>query len=421
MKANIISIGDELLIGQVINSNATFIAAELTKIGFKVNTQIAVGDQAEAINQALTNSLNSVDLVVLTGGIGPTKDDKTKEVLCDYFEDKLVLNEFALTNLKEVLGRRGISEISETNHRQAELPSRCKPLKNKLGTACGMVFEKQDKVVIALPGVPYEMETLMRDEVVPFLQEKTAFATSIFHRTLMVHGVPEARLSDELEDFEAALPQGVSLAYLPNHGIIRLRLTGFNSAKEIDEQFIKLSETVKPYLVALEDLPYEQIIGNLLKQKRATIAVSESCTGGYLSHLLTKHAGSSAFFKGSLVAYQNEVKSEILQVRKELLKKHGAVSELVVRDMALNTLQMFDADYAIAVSGIAGPDGATPDKPVGTVWIAAASSKRLATKLLQTSGTRQVIIVRAVYAALNLLQKEILENEILKPVNNGRE
>jgi nicotinamide-nucleotide amidase len=255
------------------------------------------------------------------------------------------------------------------------------------------------------------MEALMCGEVVPFLQKHGAFAGKIFHRTLMVYGVPEARLSDELEGFETALPQGVSLAYLPNHGIIRLRLTGFDSAEEVEEQFIKLSKIVKPYLVAIEDLPYEQVIGNLLKRKKANIAVSESCTSGYLSHLLTKHAGSSAFFKGGLVAYQNEVKSEILQVRKDLLKKHGAVSELVVRDMALNTLQMFDADYAIAISGIAGPDGGTPDKPVGTVWIAAASSKRLATKLLQTSGTRQVIIVRAAYAALNLLQREILVEE----------
>lgn len=412
MKADIISIGDELLIGQVINSNASFIATEMIKAGYDIHRILTIGDVENEIKDTLTDCLKNVDVVLITGGIGPTKDDKTKHVLCQYFNDKLELNEQAYENLKSVLNRRGIQDISETNYHQAELPSQCICLNNPLGTACGMAFIKDMKIVVSMPGVPYEMESLMRHEVIPFIKKQHGQHNTIIHQTIMVYGITEAKLSDLLTDFESQLPAHISLAYLPNHGIIRLRLTAkgndFQLSEDLKHEISKLTTIVKDFLINTEDEPYEMIIGKLLKAKKSMVAVAESCTGGYVSHLLTKQPGSSAFFKGGLIAYQNEVKSEILQVRKDVLKKYGAVSELVVKNMALNTMQMFDSEYTIAISGIAGPDGGSEEKPVGTVWIAVASPTHVSTKLLQASGPRQVIIVRAAYAALNLLQNEIL-------------
>lgn len=409
----LINIGDELLIGQVINTNAAFVGQQMTAAGFEMTDVLTIGDDGEQIRESVTHALEKTDVVILTGGLGPTRDDITKKVICDIFHRDLVIDEPTLKHVTNLFAARGM-ELTETNRQQAAVPTGCTVLKNELGTAPGIWLEENGKVLISLPGVPFEMEKLIVDEVLPRLKERNPQQHTILYKVLQCTGITESGLSDKLTDYESQLPEGFSLAYLPKPGIIRLRLTSRSNDPEslkatMDEQFAKLKTAAGEYAFADEDLTIEEVVGKLLTKAKKTLAVAESCTGGYIAHLITSVPGSSNYFEGSIVSYSNSVKREILNVREDNLKRRGAVSEEVVSDMVLNTMGLFDVDYTIATSGVAGPGGGTPEKPVGTVWIAVATPVRLVTKLFNFGSRtgRKQIVERASHAALNMLRIEI--------------
>jgi nicotinamide-nucleotide amidase len=414
--ASIITIGDELLIGQVIDTNSAFIAQELNKIGIPVNHRIAVGDVWDDIWYALDEETKRADIIIITGGLGPTSDDITKPLLCKYFGGKLVVDQPTLehvTYLFEYVFKRPMP-LSERNKKQAEVPDVCTVLKNERGTAPGMLFEKNGKIFVSLPGVPHEMKWLMENHVLSIITQK--FSTGfIQHRTLLTAGIGESYLADRIKNFEEALPKDIKLAYLPNYGMVRLRLTSFGVDKQIltdkiDHQFSLLKEEVKDVMVIDEDLPLEAVVGKLLKEKGKTVSTAESCTGGYIAHLLTSIPGSSAYFTGSVVSYNNSVKENILNVKESTLQSAGAVSEETVQQMVAGILKVMHTDYAIAVSGIMGPDGGTQDKPVGTVWIAVAHHSRTITQKFNFRFDRNRNILSTATNALNLLRQLIVEN-----------
>ena len=412
--ASIITIGDELLIGQVIDTNSAWIAQELNKVGISVKHRVAVGDVWEDIWQALDEESKQASLIIITGGLGPTADDITKPLLCEYFGGKMIVHQPTLdhvTNIFEYILKR---PMIERNAKQAEVPDVCTVLKNERGTAPGMLFEKDGKRFVSLPGVPHEMKWLMTHEVIPKIPEwyQTGF---IVHRTLLTAGVGESFLAEMIKDLEEALPAHIKLAYLPNYGMVRLRLTAFGSDKavlesEVAAQFELFKNKVKEFLVVDEDLSMVQVIGRLLNQKGKTVATAESCTGGYIAHLLSIHPGSSSFFTGSVISYDNLVKERMLDVPHETLMTVGAVSEETVRQMAASVLQIMKTDYSIAVSGIMGPDGATAEKPVGMVWIAVASKEKVVAKLFNFRFDRRRNIELTSTNALNLLRIFINEN-----------
>jgi len=415
INASIITIGDELLIGQVIDTNSAWMAQELNKIGIKVSKRIAVGDNSDNIWSALDQESIDSDIIFITGGLGPTADDITKPLLCKYFNGELMLHQETLdhvTNLFENIFKR---PLTERNIKQAEVPNTCKVIFNKRGTAPGMWFEKNGKIFVSLPGVPFEMKGLMTDEVIPKIKSLKSLSP-ILHRTLVTFGIGESMLADMIQDFELALPHQVKLAYLPNHGIVRLRLTA--SGNDVDqistilnERFSKLKDLVHEFLIADEDITMQNIVGKLLQQKNKTLATAESCTGGYLSHLITAIPGSSKWFNGAIVAYSNDVKESLLFVNQNTIKENGAVSESVVKEMALGLLKQTQSDYAIAVSGIMGPDGGTAEKPVGTVWVAAVSQEKILTKRFHFRFDRLKNIEVTALNALNLLRIIIKEKE----------
>lgn len=409
----LINIGDELLIGQVVNTNAAFIGQQMTAAGFELTDVITIGDDGPAIREAVERAMSKTDVVLMTGGLGPTKDDITKKVICDIFQRKLVIDEATLKQVTEMFAARGM-ELTETNRQQAAVPEGCVVLTNTLGTAPGLWLEKDGKVLISLPGVPFEMEKLIKDEVLPRLKAGKFRSSSLLYKVVQCTNVTESGLSDMLEEYEKQLPEGFKLAYLPKPGIIRLRLTAEGNDIEqmqttLDQQFDLLKQQVAEYAFTDEDIELEEVVGRLLVKVGKTMATAESCTGGYIAHLITSVPGSSRYFQGSLVSYSNDIKRDLLNVREDNLKRRGAVSEPVVSDMALNAMGLFDVDYTIATSGIAGPDGGTPEKPVGTVWIAVATPVRLATKEFRFGSRmgRKQIIERAARAALNMLRIEI--------------
>ena len=412
--ASIITIGDELLIGQVIDTNSAFIAQELNKTGIIVKRRVAVGDTRDDIRQALDEESKQASIIIITGGLGPTADDITKPLLCEYFGGKMVIHQPTLDHVTDIFTRILKRPMIESNTKQAEVPDVCTVLKNERGTAPGMLFKKEGKVFISLPGVPHEMKWLMTNHVIPLIPE--LFPTGfIEHRTLLTAGIGESFLAELIKDFEASLPANIKLAYLPNYGMVRLRLTvfGFDKAvitEEINALFTTLKEKVKEYLVTDEDIPMELVVGKLLKEKGKTISTAESCTGGYIAHLITSHAGSSAYFMGSVVSYDNSIKKRILHVSEETLQTVGAVSEDTVKQMVRSVLNIMQTDYAIAVSGIMGPAGATAEKPVGMVWIAVASKKKTVTKLFHFRFDRKINIELTATNALNLLRIFIMEN-----------
>lgn len=414
--ASIITIGDELLIGQVIDTNSAWIAQELNKIGVPVKHRIAVGDAWDDIWYALDEESKQADIILITGGLGPTSDDITKPLLCEYFGGKLVLDQPTLehvTYLFEHVFKRPMP-LSERNKKQAEVPDVCTVLKNERGTAPGMLFEKNGKLFFSFPGVPHEMKWLMENHALAIITQK--FKTGfIQHRTLLTVGIGESYLADKIKSFEEALPQDIKLAYLPNYGMVRLRLTSYGTdkqqlAKQIDHQFSLLKEEVKDVMVIDEDLPLEAVIGKLLKEQNSTVSTAESCTGGYIAHLLTSIPGSSAYFTGSVVSYNNDVKENVLEVKKTTLLSSGAVSEETVREMASGILKVMHTDYAIAVSGVMGPDGGTETKPVGTVWIAVAHQSKIITQKFNFRFDRSRNIVSTATNALNLLRQLIVDN-----------
>ena len=409
----LINIGDELLIGQVVNTNAAFIGQQMTAAGFELTDVITIGDDGPAIREAVERAMSKTDVVLMTGGLGPTKDDITKKVICDIFQRELVIDEATLKQVTEIFAARGM-ELTETNRQQAAVPEGCVVLTNTLGTAPGLWLEKDEKVLISLPGVPFEMEKLIKDEVLPRLKAGKFRSSSLLYKVVQCTNITESGLSDMLEEYEKQLPEGFKLAYLPKPGIIRLRLTAEGNDTEqmqttLDQQFDLLKQQVAEYAFTDEDIELEEVVGRLLVKAGKTMATAESCTGGYIAHLITSVPGSSRYFQGSLVSYSNDIKRDLLNVREDNLKRRGAVSEPVVSDMALNAMGLFDVDYTIATSGIAGPDGGTPEKPVGTVWIAVATPVRLATKEFRFGSRmgRKQIIERAARAALNMLRIEI--------------
>ena len=414
IQTSIITIGDELLIGQVIDTNSAWMAQQLNKSGIRVARRVAVGDVWDEIWETLDQESNNADIILITGGLGPTADDITKPLLCKYFAGKMVVDEGALQNVinifKNILNR----PIIERNLKQAEVPDTCKVILNKRGTAPGMWFEKDGKIFVSMPGVPNEMKGMMLDDVIPLLNKQFQFP-HIAHRTLLTAGVGESSLADMIADFEKTLPIHIKLAYLPNYGMVRLRLSTAGSAMqsiedEIQHYFNSLQNLVKEYLVTNVDESMQQVVANLLIAKNRTLSTAESCTGGYIAHLLTQHAGASAFYNGSVVSYSYMAKESLLQVDKKMLESSGAVSEDVVIQMAKGALQSLKTDYTIAVSGIMGPDGGMEDKPVGTVWVAVGTSDKIRTEKFHFRFDRTRNIELTATYALNMLRKFILSN-----------
>ncbi len=415
VNVSIITIGDELLIGQVVDTNSAWMAQELNKAGIRVKRRVAVGDVWEEIWQALDEESAKSDAILITGGLGPTADDITKPLLCEYFGGQLVQDAGALQNVTYLFESVFKRPITARNIKQADVPDVCTVLQNKRGTAPGMLFRKNGKIVVSMPGVPHEMQGMMTVDVIPLL--KNEFKTAhIEHRTLLTFGIGESNLADHIQDFEEALPDNIKLAYLPNYGMVRLRLTATGTGVSdtdqlLDEKFEQLQELVKDHMVTNKDELMEKVLGNLLKQKSKTVSTAESCTGGYIAHLFTSMPGSSAFYQGSVVSYSNKVKRDVLGVQDQSLQTEGAVSESVVREMLLGVLKTVKTDYAIAVSGIMGPDGGTPDKQVGTVWMAVGNATKQVAQQFHFRFNRQRNIQLTAVNALNLMRKFVLEDE----------
>lgn len=410
-EASIITIGDELLIGQVIDTNSAWMATELNKAGIRVKRRVAVGDKYNEIWTALDEETKHADIILITGGLGPTADDITKPLLCEYFGGKMIVDPGALSNVKNIFEVILKRPMIERNLKQAEVPDCCTVIQNARGTAPGMWFEKNGKIYVSMPGVPHEMKGMMEETVIPMLLARFDLP-AIVHRTLLTAAVGESTLADMLQDFENNLPKKLSLAYLPNYGMVRLRLSGsaFNKEEiieEIDEQFLKMQQILKQYLVTDCDETMQQVVGKILLAKNATMATAESCTGGYIAHLLTAIAGSSAFFLGSVVAYDYKLKESLLNVQSSTLTEKGAVSEETVLEMHKGLLAQTNADYGIAVSGIMGPGGGTPDKPVGTVWLAVGDKEKQKAVKMHFRFDRSKNIELTAMNALNELRKFI--------------
>lgn len=413
--ASIITIGDELLIGQVIDTNSAWIAQQLNKAGIAVKHRVAVGDNKEDIVLALDEEQKLADIILITGGLGPTADDITKPLLCEYFGGTLVLHQPTLDFIIDLFEKKFKRPMSERNHKQAEVPDTCTVLMNERGTAPGMLFKKDNKIFVAMPGVPHEMKWIMEAHVLPYISKhyQTGF---VEHKTLLTAGIGESFLADKIKDIEDSIPSHIKLAYLPNFGMVRLRLTAYGTDKqvllnELNQYFNQLKDRVAEFLVADEDIALEAVVGNLLKESNQTVSTAESCTGGLIGHLISSIPGASAYFKGSIVSYSNEVKTNLLDVPKDTLYSFGAVSEQTVSQMAASVREKLNTDYAVAVSGIMGPEGGTVDKPVGTVWIAVADDKKVKTIQFNLPFDRQRNVQQTVINALNFLRKLIVENK----------
>jgi len=420
INASIITIGDELLIGQTIDTNSAFIAQELNRIGVWVKRRVAVGDVYDDIWQALDQEKQHSQIIIITGGLGPTADDITKPLLCKYFGGKMIVDQNILKHIhylfEKVYRRPGI--MLESNLKQAEVPDVATILHNARGSAAGMLFTQEvnneKRVFISLPGVPHEMKGLMTEEVIPILPSYFTMPV-ILHRTAFTSGQGESMLAESIKDFETALPSHIKLAYLPAFGMVRLRLTSTGNdkvqmEKEINTLFETLKNRVKEYLVTDEDDSMQVVIGKILKQKGKTMGTAESCTGGYIAHLITSIPGSSNYYNGSIVSYANDIKHRILNVSNDTLKSRGAVSEETVVEMAKGALEELKVDFVIATSGIMGPDGGSEEKPVGTVWLAAGSRDKVITKQLNLRFDRERNIRQTAHMALDFLRKFILTN-----------
>ncbi len=414
-QASIITIGDELLIGQVIDTNSAWMAQELNKAGIRVCRRVAVGDVWDEIWDALDEESKHADIILITGGLGPTADDITKPLLCKYFGGKLITNETALANVKYLFEQVFRRPVTERNIKQSEVPDVCTVIQNKRGTAPGMLFNKNGKVFVSMPGVPHEMKGMMTDAVIPALLKQFSFP-HIAHRTLLTFSIGESMLADLIQDFEEALPSHIKLAYLPNYGMVRLRLTtnGFDKntvEKEVDDFFSKLQVLVKDYLITNEDETIQDVVAKLLSARKQTVCTAESCTGGYIASLITAKAGASNYYDGSVVSYSYKAKEDLLGVDKNTLETFGAVSEDIVTQMAKGALKNIGTDYTIAVSGIMGPGGGTDDKPVGTVWVAVGNNKKISTQKFHFRFDRERNITLTAMNALNMLRKFILDND----------
>jgi nicotinamide-nucleotide amidase len=413
MKAAVITIGDELLIGQTLDTNSAWIGAEMSKSGFDVYRFISVHDKRDDILESLDLVSQKSNVVLITGGLGPTSDDITKQTLCEFFDTKLVINEMVLGMVEDMMSHRNLP-MNENNRRQAEVPETCRVLPNRTGTAPGMWFEKDNVIYVSMPGVPHEMKHLMTEFVLPELNKRFT-SQKIIHRNIMTFGTFEAKLAEMLTGFESELPGNIKLAYLPASGVIKLRLTAMGKDynlinNQINEQVKKLYGIIPEFIYGEDEESIPVVISKLLKAKDKTVCSAESCTGGEIAHLFTGISGSSDWYKGSVVAYSNEVKTNILGVNPHLISNHGAVSEEVVREMAIKARNILKTDFSVATSGIAGPAGGSESKPVGLVWIAVATENGVVTDKKIFGGNRTSNITRFSLSALNLLRQQIIKS-----------
>lgn len=410
MHAEIIAIGDEVLIGQTVDTNSTFIARQLTSYGIKIVQKRVVADDRGKIVEALDSISEETDLVFMTGGLGPTKDDITKNTLNDYFGGKLEFRPEIYDHIIELF--KSFNRVpSEVNRNQAYLPDVCEAIPNKLGTASGMRFMKDDVYYFSLPGVPYETEYLVEKKIMPWIDENFQGANAV-HKTIITQGVPESDLAEKLEDWENNLPPQISLAYLPSPGMVKLRLSSYTVEKEraqrmIEKEVVQLKEILGEIIFGDDAESLEEIIGKVLSNADATVSTAESCTGGYIAHLITKVPGSSAYYNGSLLTYSNEAKVNLLQVSESDLEEHGAVSQPVVEQMAIGAREHFNTTYAVSTSGVAGPDGGSKEKPVGTVWIAIAGPNGVKSRKFSFGRGRIRNIQKSALMALDMLRREL--------------
>lgn len=399
MKTAIITIGDEILIGQIVDTNSAWMSKKLTNAGFEVQAKIAIGDDASQIKETIHSMFKEVDVILMTGGLGPTKDDITKQTLCEYFDTKLIFDGAVLENIKLVISN--FTTINELTYNQAYVPRDCTVIQNRVGTAPITWFERGNKVLVSMPGVPFEMKYNLENEIIPRLREKYQQEAYV-SKTILVAGYTESALAIELTDFENNLPEGFGMAYLPSPRLMKLRIyvRGEQRRHELGEQISKLESILKEAIIAEEDIPLERILGKKLLEKGLTLGTAESCTGGNIAHLITTIPGSSQYFNGAIVSYANEVKCNILGVSPSIIEENGVVSEPVVIQMAQGAQKALKTDCAIAVSGIAGPDGGTPDKPVGTVWIATAVKDSVVARKYQLGRYREANITGASNVAM---------------------
>lgn len=411
MKAEVITIGDEILIGQTVDTNSAFIGQQLSLSGIELNRIVSISDTREAILKALREAENEADLILITGGLGPTKDDVTKHVLCEYFNTSLEVVPEIANQIEDFFKQRG-REMLESNYLQAALPKSCIPLNNPIGTASGMWFEKEGKIFVSMPGVPYEMKRLITEEVLPRVRN-TFSLPNFLHKTVMTEGIGESFLAEIIHSWEESLvEQKIKLAYLPSPGMVKLRLTAQNEPMEILQQKIgekvaELNAIIPQYIFGYDNDSIEKVVGEKLKKRKETVSSAESCTGGHIAHLLTSIAGSSAYFSGAIVSYANEVKVNSLGVNEKSITTNGAVSQEVVEQMAQNCRKQLKTTYALATSGVAGPDGGSEAKPVGTVWIALAWKDGVFSKKFLFEKNRSRNIQRATIAALSMLNRKI--------------
>lgn len=412
MKAELITIGDELLIGQTIDTNGSWLAEQLNLLGITVSQISSIRDNREHIISSLQNAQSRSELVILTGGLGPTNDDITKSTLCEFFDSELVLNEQVLEKIEAYFNSRSLKMI-KVNSDQAMLPNNCQFLKNERGTASGMWFKKDGVDFISLPGVPYEMKGIFLDEILPVLKAQYSIST-VVNKTVKTQGIGESFLAEIIKDWEKKLiDSGLKLAYLPSPGIVKLRITAFGNneaelSARIDDSIENLKKLIPKYIFGYEKDRIEEVVGQLLKEKGSSLSLAESCTGGNIAHLITGVSGSSNYFKGSVVAYSNDIKQQVLNVDPKSIQQNGAVSKQVVEQMATGVRNSFKSDYAIATSGIAGPTGGTKQKPVGTVWIAVAYNEGVVSKKFNFGNNRERNIQISSLSALNMLRLVLL-------------
>jgi nicotinamide-nucleotide amidase len=407
MKAEIITIGDEILIGQIVDTNSAWMGQQLNLLGIEVYQVTSVHDNRDHILKAISEAEQNADLVLITGGLGPTKDDITKKCLCEYFDTELVYHSEVFEHVQSLLSSRNVV-INQLNRDQALLPESCTILHNSAGTASGMWFERNETIFVSMPGVPFEMEAIMTEEVFPRLVG-LGITQSIVHKTVLTIGLPESMLAEKIEKWEDALPDFIKLAYLPSPMMVRLRLSGYGTDEsaitaEIDRQVKTLLTIIPEAVFGFDDDNLGIALGRTLTAMGKTLGVAESCTGGNIAHFLTSNSGSSAYFKGGVVAYSNEIKNRLLDVSMDVIDAVGAVSQEVAEAMALGVRKVLDVDYAVATTGIAGPDGGTEDKPVGTVWIAVAGASGVTSKKYIFKHNRERNIIRTTHTALNMLR-----------------
>lgn len=418
MKTEIITIGDEILIGQIVDTNSAWMGQQLNLNGIEVYQVTSVHDNHAHIIKALAEAEKNVDLVLITGGLGPTKDDITKDCLCEYFGTELVYYPEVFEYIQSLLTSRNVT-INQLNRDQALMPASCTILQNSAGTASGMWFEQNGTIFVSMPGVPFEMEAIMTEEVFPRLI-KRGIMQSIVHKTILTYGLAESMLAEKIERWESALPDYIKLAYLPSALTVRLRLSAYGTDKsmlaaQIDQQVQELLKIIPEYVFGFDDDNMALIIGRMLVKFCHTLAVAESCTGGNIAHSITSNAGSSEYFKGGVVAYSNEIKSKLLKVPSVMIETYGAVSQQVAESMAVGAQNALNADFSIATTGIAGPDGGSTDKPIGTVWIAVAGPSGVKSEKFIFRHNRERNIIRSTQSALDLLRKLILnDNSTIK-------